>query len=89
MNTAKFVVALIVVVAGAYLWYQRGLVTRDHQVCLDATQSLMEELSGAFAFDTSEQFEGYIDAYTGWYTYCRASQFQRRNSELIEFLNEE
>ena len=89
MDSAKFLVALVVVIACMYLWYQRGLITREHEVCLEATQALMEQLSGAVALDKSEQYEGYIEAYTGWYTYCRASQFERRNPEMYEFLKEE
>jgi len=89
VDSAKFLVALVVVIACMYLWYQRGLITRDHEVCLDATQALTEQQAGGVGFNKAEQYEDYIDAYTSWYTYCRASQFQRRNPEADVFLNEE
>ena len=88
-NTAKFVVALVVVISGMYLWYQRGLITRDHEVCMAATQRLFEQQPGQYALDNAEQYEAFIDGYNGWYGYCRANRLKRRNPEMYEFLLEE
>jgi hypothetical protein len=88
VDTAKFVVALAVVIAGTALWYQRGLITRDHELCLDATQELMRVPERVWA-DEQEQYKKYIDAYTSWYGYCRESRYKRRNPEAYEFLKEQ
>ena len=89
MDSAKFLVALVVVIACIYLWNQRGLLSRDHEVCLDATQALTEQQAGGVGFNTAEQYQNYIDAYNSWYEYCRQSRFKRRDPEMYEFLVEE
>jgi len=89
VDSAKFLVTLVVVVAGMYLWYQRGLITRDHEICLDATQALTEQQAGGVGFNKAEQYEEYIDAYTSWYEYCRQSRSKRRNPEAHESLKEQ
>ena len=88
MDNTKFAIALVVVVAGMYLWYQRGLITRDHQLCMGATQTLMEQQPGQFVLKNVEQFKAFVDNYSGWYGYCRANRLQRRDPEVYEFLVE-
>jgi hypothetical protein len=89
MDNTKFVVALVVVLAGTYLWYQRGISTRDHEVCMDATQTLFEQHPGQFALENTEQFGAFIDGYNGWYGHCRAIRLQRRDPEMYEFFVQE
>ena len=79
MPGTRFLVALVVVVAGTYLWYQRGLVNRDHELCLDVTRTLMDQQTWGVEIDKGEHFERYIDIYTSWYSHCRLSRFATRN----------
>ena len=89
MDNTKFVATLVVVLAGVFLWYQRGLITRDHEVCMDATRTLFEQQPGQFVLENKEDYEGFVGGYNGWYGYCRANRLQRRDPEMYEFLVEE
>ena len=80
MDSRKFVVVLVIVAISGYFWYQRGLVTRDHEVCLGATQELMRLETGDVKYDGAEHIQNYIDAYNSWYGYCRQSRFVQRNA---------
>lgn len=77
MDGGRFFVALAIVIAGMVLWYWRGIVTRDHELCLDASQAFMGRVSIA-ALNSPEQVEEFIGAYISWYNYCRGSRVEVR-----------